>query len=303
MPVLRLDRVTGFTLRELRALRGLGSPIGIQRALDAMPYQLAGTAWSPRRVLRERTAHCLEGAVFAAAALRVLGFPPLLLDLEAVQDTDHVIAVFRVRGHWGAIAKSNFSGLRYREPVHRSLRELVMSYFDGYINRRGERTLRAYSRPVNLARFDRFRNASGATPTAVLRLEMQQSMQEAAAVFRTGESLKSGVRRLHAVHDRRADLRVTDRGLVWNTDLMETLELDNLIGQAAVTVNGALNRTESRGAHAREDFPDRDDKGWMKHTLAWFDDASGKVKIDYRPVHSYTMTNDIAYIPPKARVY
>ncbi len=148
------DRVTGFTPRELRALRALRSPVGIQRTLDAMPYHLAGSAWSPRRVLRERTAHCLEGAVFAAAALRVLGFPPLLLDLEAVQDTDHVIAVFRVRGHWGAIAKSNFSGLRYREPVHRSLRELVMSYFDGYINLRGERTLRAYSRPVNLARFD-----------------------------------------------------------------------------------------------------------------------------------------------------
>ena len=147
----------GFTPRELRALRALGSPVGVQRALDAMPYHLAGTAWSPRRVLRERTAHCLEGAVFAAAALRVLGFPPLLLDLEAVQDTDHVVAVFQVRGHWGAIAKSNFSGLRYREPVHRSLRELIMSYFDGYINLRGERTLRAYSRPVNLARFDRRR--------------------------------------------------------------------------------------------------------------------------------------------------
>ena len=155
MPVSRPD--PGFTPRDLRALRALGSPVGIQRALDAMPYHLAGTAWSPRRVLRERTAHCLEGAVFAAAALRVLGFPPLLLDLEAVQDTDHVVAVFRVRGHWGAIAKSNFSGLRYREPVHRSLRELVMSYFDGYINLRGERTLRAYSRPVNLARFDRRR--------------------------------------------------------------------------------------------------------------------------------------------------
>jgi hypothetical protein len=150
---LRVD--SGFTRRELRALRALKSPRGIQRALDAMPYHLAGTAWSPRRVLRERTAHCLEGAIFAAAALRVLGFPPLLLDLEAVQDTDHVIAVYRERGHWGAIAKSNFSGLRYREPVYRSLRELAMSYFEGYINLRGDRTLRAYSPPVNLARFDR----------------------------------------------------------------------------------------------------------------------------------------------------
>jgi hypothetical protein len=120
-----------------------------------MPYHLGHTAWSPRRVLRERTAHCLEGAIFAAVALRALGFPPLLLDLEAVQDTDHVVAVFRLRGHWGAIAKSNFSGLRYREPVYRSVRELVMSYFEGYVNLRGDRTLRAYSRPVNLARFDR----------------------------------------------------------------------------------------------------------------------------------------------------
>ena len=111
----------------------------------------------PRRVLHEQTAHCLEGAVFAAAALRVLGFPPLLLDLEAVQDTDHVLAVYRVRGHWGAIAKSNFAGLRYREPVYRSVRELVISYFEGYINLRGDRTLRAYSAPVNLARFDRVR--------------------------------------------------------------------------------------------------------------------------------------------------
>ncbi len=145
----------GFTPRELQALRALKTPIGIQRALEAMPYHIGSTAWSPRRVLRERTAHCLEGAVFAAAALRVLGFPPLLLDLEAVQDTDHVVAVFRVRGHWGAIAKSNFSGLRYREPVYRSLRELALSYFEGYVNLRGERTLRAYSRPVDLARFDR----------------------------------------------------------------------------------------------------------------------------------------------------
>jgi hypothetical protein len=120
-----------------------------------MPYHLAQTAWSPRRVLREGTAHCLAGAIFAAAALRVLGLPPLLLDLEAVQDTDHVVAVFRIGGCWGAIAKSNFAGLRYREPVYRDLRELAMSYFDGYMNLRGERTLRAYSPPVSLARFDR----------------------------------------------------------------------------------------------------------------------------------------------------
>lgn len=147
----------GFTPRELRGLRALRTPAGIQRALDAMPYHLASTAWSPRRVLREGRAHCLEGAVFAAAALRVLGFPPLLLDLEAVQDSDHVLAVYRVRGHWGAIAKSNFSGLRFREPVYRSPRELALSYFDDYMNLRGERTLRAYSQPVNLARFDRAR--------------------------------------------------------------------------------------------------------------------------------------------------
>jgi hypothetical protein len=145
----------GFTPREWRALRALRTPVGIQRALEAMPYHVASSAWSPQRVLREGTAHCLEGAIFAAAALRVQGFAPLLLDLEAVQDTDHVIAVFRARGHWGAIAKSNFSGLRFREPVYRSVHELVMSYFEGYINLRGERTLRAYSRPVNLARFDR----------------------------------------------------------------------------------------------------------------------------------------------------
>jgi len=120
-----------------------------------MPYHLERTAWSPRRVLEARTAHCLEGAIFAAAALRVLGLPPLLMDLEAVQDTDHVVSVFRISGHWGAIAKSNFTGLRYREPVYRGLRELAMSYFEGYMNLRGERTLRAYSPPVNLARFDR----------------------------------------------------------------------------------------------------------------------------------------------------
>jgi hypothetical protein len=151
------SRVAGagqFSPSELRSLRALKSPVGIQRFLDDMPYHLAGTAWSPRIVLQKKTAHCLEGAIFAAAALRVLGFPPLILDLEADQDTDHVIAVFKSRGHWGAIAKSNFTGCRYREPVYRTLRELALSYFHTYFNLRGERTLRRYSRPVNLARFD-----------------------------------------------------------------------------------------------------------------------------------------------------
>ena len=144
-----------FTPTELRRFRALKTPAGIQRFLDGIPYHLAGTAWAPRKVLRENTAHCLEGAIFAAAALRVLGFPPLILDLEADQDTDHVLAVFKRRGHWGAIAKSNFSGCRYREPVYRTLRELALSYFHTYFNLRGERTLRRYSRPVNLTRFDR----------------------------------------------------------------------------------------------------------------------------------------------------
>ncbi|MEO8439508.1 MAG: hypothetical protein ABI540_04725 [Spartobacteria bacterium] len=143
-----------FSATEIRQLRALKSPLGIQRFLDDIPYHLAATAWSPRLVLRERTAHCLEGATFAAAALRVLGYPPLILDLEAEQDTDHVIAVFKERGHWGALAKSNFTGCRYREPVYRTLRELALSYFHIYFNLRGERTLRRYSRPVNLKQFD-----------------------------------------------------------------------------------------------------------------------------------------------------
>jgi hypothetical protein len=144
----------GFTPAELRKLRSLKTPHGIQRALDDMPYHLEDTAWSPRRVLHEDTAHCLEGSVFAAAALRVLGYPPLLLDMEAEHDTDHVLAIYRVNGHWGAVAKSNYTGCRWREPVYRSLRELAMSYFNIYFNMRRERTLRTFSRPVNLKRFD-----------------------------------------------------------------------------------------------------------------------------------------------------
>jgi hypothetical protein len=150
-----IDRNHGFTPAELGRLRRLGDPHGIQRFLNDIPYHVADTAWSPRRVLRESTAHCFEGAIFAAAALRAIGRPPLLLDLEAERDTDHVVAIYRVQGHWGAIAKSNFSGCGYREPVYRTLRELAMSYFEDYFNLRRERSLRTFSRPVNLGRFDR----------------------------------------------------------------------------------------------------------------------------------------------------
>jgi succinate dehydrogenase / fumarate reductase flavoprotein subunit len=155
----------------------------------------------------------------------------------------------------------------------------------------------------HLARFDRFRHASGSTPTAQLRLEMQKAMQEDVAVFRVQETLEQGVKRIADVYSKVPDIKVADRGMIWNTDLMETLEFDNLIGQAAVTVNSAVQRPESRGAHARDDYPDRDDVNWMKHTLAWLDSATGKVSIDSRPVHAHTMTNDVAYIPPKKRVY
>jgi hypothetical protein len=144
----------GFTPAELRKLRSLKTPHGIQKLIDAMPYHLQDTAWSPRRVLQANTSHCYEGALFAAAALRVNGYPPLVIDLEAEHDTDHVIAVYRAGSCWGAVAKSNYSGLQYREPIYRSLRELALSYFDMYFNMRRERTLRTFSRPVDLRRFD-----------------------------------------------------------------------------------------------------------------------------------------------------
>jgi hypothetical protein len=143
-----------LTPEERRILRGLRTPEKIQAFLDTLPYHDADTAFSPRLVLRERTAHCLEGAMLAALALRFQGEKPLILDLEAEQDSDHVIAVYRRRGAWGAIASSNYAGLRSRAPVYRNLRELALSYFENYFNHRRERSLRTFSRPVDLSRFD-----------------------------------------------------------------------------------------------------------------------------------------------------
>ncbi|WJY18105.1 succinate dehydrogenase flavoprotein subunit [Alteriqipengyuania flavescens] len=157
-----------------------------------------------------------------------------------------------------------------------------------------------------LERLDHFRNADGGTPTAELRSDMQKTMQRHAAVFRDSKLMSEGVEQLAEINKRMADIKVFDRSLIWNSDLIETLELDNLMAQAVVTMASAENRKESRGAHAHEDFPERDDANWMKHTAAWLEGwggSGGEVKIDYRPVHEYTLTDDIAYIEPKKRVY
>jgi succinate dehydrogenase / fumarate reductase flavoprotein subunit len=154
-----------------------------------------------------------------------------------------------------------------------------------------------------LARLDRFRHAKGGTPTSELRLRMQKSMQNYCPVFRLGAELKKGCDAVAQVYKDMPSIEVKDQSMIWNSDLVETLEFDNLISQANVTVQGAFAREESRGGHAREDFPNRDDAKWMKHTLSWFDQKTGAVKLDYRPVHTYTMSNDIEYIAPKARVY
>jgi succinate dehydrogenase / fumarate reductase flavoprotein subunit len=157
------------------------------------------------------------------------------------------------------------------------------------------------SEEMALSRLDRFRNAKGGSPTSHIRNAMQRTMQADCAVFRTEETLQAGKVKIDEVYGRMADIDVKDRSLIWNTDLIETMELDNLIGQAVVTMHSAANRKESRGAHMHETYPNRDDANWMKHTIAWFDE--GAVRIDYRPVHEYTLTDEISYIKPKARVY
>ena len=154
----------------------------------------------------------------------------------------------------------------------------------------------------SVERLDKLRHADGSRLTSEIRLEMQKTMQNYAAVFRTGESLNEGVEKMRATFKTFADVKVADRSLVWNTDLVETMELENLLLNAVATIESAANRPESRGAHAREDYPDRDDDNWMKHTLSWVG-SDGGVRFEYRPVHQETLTDEVDAVPPKARVY
>jgi succinate dehydrogenase / fumarate reductase flavoprotein subunit len=158
------------------------------------------------------------------------------------------------------------------------------------------------SAELALERLDRLRQAKGEIRSADLRLEMQKAMQNNCAVFRTGDVLNEGVDLVQQAWSKRPKISISDRTMVWNSDLVEAIELDNLLYQAVATINSAANRPESRGAHAREDYPDRDDENWMKHTVVWVDE-NGQTRIEYRPVHLYTLTNEVQVFPPKARVY
>jgi succinate dehydrogenase / fumarate reductase flavoprotein subunit len=153
-----------------------------------------------------------------------------------------------------------------------------------------------------ITRLDRIRHAKGGHKTAEIRVEMQRTMQNNCAVFRTAQVLRDGVQKIDGVARSFDDLQINDRSMIWNSDLMEALELQNLLEQAVVALHSAENRTESRGAHARDDFPERDDVNWLKHTVAWLD-GDGRVTIDYRPVHLYTLSNEVQAFPPKARSY
>ena len=167
----------------------------------------------------------------------------------------------------------------------------------------GKVRLKAGAGDDSIDRLDKLRHASGGSSTAEIRLDMQKTMQNYCAVFRTGEVMREGMEKLDQICRQFDDVKVSDRSMVWNTDLVETMELENLLLQAKVSIHSAEHREESRGAHAREDFPDRDDEQWMKHTLVWLDDVEGKPSIDYRPVHAWTLTDEVDYIEPKTRVY
>ncbi len=218
-------------------------------------------------------------------------------------DPDHVVRGLMAVGEAACVSVHGANRLGSN-----SLIDLVV--FGKAVGERCAETLTAGAKQPELAadagqaaidRLDYFRNVSGSTPTSELRLDMQRTMQNDCAVFRTKELLEDGRKHIREVLEKAKDIGVTDRSLIWNSDLVETLEFDNLIAQAMVALEGAATREESRGAHAREDFSDRDDVNWMKHTLSWFDGKD--VRLDYRPVHAYTMTDEMDYVEPKARVY